>query len=83
MFRRDYEERRTPHGVRGLKSDAEQLHGVGAASHPSWGARIEILRWHRVPLPERRTPHGVRGLKYVNTLSPIATYVAPLMGCED
>ena len=57
--------RRTPHGVRGLKSAIQQHTRPHHASHPSRGAWIEIAPDERArgQVP-RRTPHGVRGLKY-------------------
>ena len=56
--------RRTPHGVRGLKSRCGSLARMCVVSHPSRGAWIEILILTcRTGLP-CRTPHGVRGLKY-------------------
>ena len=55
---------RTPHGVRGLKSEGIARDAKTGESHPSRGAWIEILknaRKHHVCYS--RTPHGVRGLK--------------------
>ena len=56
--------RRTPHGVRGLKfGNVTELVHYGS-SHPTRGAWIEIrLPVQALAALSRRTPHGVRGLK--------------------
>ena len=55
--------RRTPHGVRGLKSDGRIDRLLRVMSHPSRGAWIEIGGHGPVEGEGGRTPHGVRGLK--------------------
>ena len=55
--------RRTPHGVRGLKSRRHEDEQRRTTSHPSWGARIEIITVSEIAEAASRTPHGVRGLK--------------------
>ncbi len=54
---------RTPHGVRGLKSELLARFDAGEMSHPSRGAWIEIAACRQRPRGPGRTPHGVRGLK--------------------
>ena len=77
--------RRTPHGVRGLKSLGGVQRGRGGVSHPSRGAWIEIRRASPdVESESRRTPHGVRGLKLpMNPQNEALARVAPLTGCVD
>ena len=76
--------RRTPRGVRGLKSTWEAALEAGEESHPSRGAWIEIPGPSDALGYPGRTPRGVRGLK-----SPLElpqdkqTKVAPLAGCVD
>ena len=55
---------RTPHGVRGLKSQTKAEITPSIESHPSRGAWIEMwsISARRCPATSR-TPHGVRGLK--------------------
>ena len=62
---------RTPHGVRGLKSIAQDSsRGVGR-SHPSRGAWIEIIPLTMQQRKKKsRTPHGVRGLKLMKSVLP-------------
>ena len=57
--------RRTPRGVRGLKSTLDTgLATSTVPSHPSRGAWIEILGITGVAvITVSRTPRGVRGLK--------------------
>ena len=54
---------RTPHGVRGLKLSESFGVDMGAVSHPSRGAWIEITISGGSVARRGRTPHGVRGLK--------------------
>ena len=57
-------QRRTPHGVRGLKRSFQFLSEFTIVSHPSRGAWIETLSGScHHPREGGRTPHGVRGLK--------------------
>ena len=59
---------RTPHGVRGLKSDSKSetfIKSHGRTPHGVRGLKFPITGNY----PKRcssRTPHGVRGLKYQN-----------------
>ena len=80
-----WDERRTPHGVRGLKSGFSFPTKNSRLSHPAWGAWIEILcRLLFGLLFLRRTPHGVRGLKLLVTAYGLERcWVAPRMGCVD
>ena len=75
---------RTPHGVRGLKSDEVDAR-LDAGSRTPHGVRG--LKWVGLPpvgVHARRTPHGVRGLKSGGS-GPQLEYsaVAPRTGCVD
>ena len=62
--RRCFTPRRTPRGVRGLKSQHLREKNHTCSSHPTRGAWIEIVSpEQRAALLTRRTPRGVRGLK--------------------
>ena len=67
--------RRTPHGVRGLKSDAAEIVAdCIESSHPARGAWIEIQTGPSPPAgPFGRTPHGVRGLKLLPVIPSLPT----------
>ena len=59
------QERRSPHGERGLKPCPPFPHTWTHKSLPSRGAWIETLTLWTVPSIARRSPHGERGLKHV------------------
>ena len=64
LTRQQRTQRRTPRGVRGLKSSCGAIHLVPPPSHPSRGAWIEIQLKTKAGMSYlRRTPRGVRGLK--------------------
>ena len=56
--------RRSPHGERGLKSDADYISCKTDWSLPAWGAWIDITE-SKTPAksPVSRSPHGEIGLK--------------------
>ena len=77
--------RRTPHGVRGLKYNAQLGHDLahGRTPHGVRGLKYSAAGKLLVTLC-RRTPHGVRGLKYVRQqFRRDAGPVAPRTGCVD
>ena len=77
---------RTPHGVRGLKSQqfsGGRRTGDGRTPHGVRGLKCFL---HDPGAKRRycRTPHGVRGLKFDLRAAPrILCVVAPLTGCVD
>ena len=78
--------RRTPSGVRGLKSRFWCRLEKCFAPHPVRGAWIEISYTDLILILYRccRTPSGVRGLKYaIVTNHGAQLYVAPRQGCVD
>ena len=79
------QERRTPHGVRGLKLCSGIRRIVINLSHPAWGAWIEIdIEKSVIAFCNGRTPHGVRGLKCdLRNRERKLERVAPRMGCVD
>ena len=65
-----HRERRTPHGVRGLKSPIRGIFLCHDLSHPAWGAWIEMWMSRKgEQSAQSRTPHGVRGLKFTRILN--------------
>ena len=58
------DDRRSPHGERGLKLALEEDKDKDKESLPARGAWIEIVqRINRCTVFRRRSPHGERGLK--------------------
>ena len=54
---------RTPHGVRGLKSDPHKWMRLAGSRTPHGVRGLKFHRRHDAIAKQRRTPHGVRGLK--------------------
>ena len=79
------DQRRPPHGGRGLKLEHCVLQHEEAQSPPTRGAWIEIPRSARLGLCfVRRPPHGGRGLKYfIRQLLTLKKQVAPHTGGVD
>ena len=60
--------RRSPHGLRGLKSEEKTAKVKKELSQPSWAAWIEIILSQVQKMAAAgRSPHGLRGLKSTNT----------------
>ena len=78
-------ERRTPHGVRGLKSEDQKGRNPNGRSRTPHGVRgLKYPGLSRPVLQAGRTPHGVRGLKsHVLQAVLDLVEVAPLTGCVD
>ena len=80
-----YGARRTPHGVRGLKSGhCGRVERLKARRTPH-GVRGLKCRLSAYSNPaECRTPHGVRGLKFlISDALKVDPHVAPHTGCVD
>ena len=76
--------RRTPHGVRGLKSEWEHGEEIAAQSHPAWGAWIEMRVVGRTA--QILSSHPAWGAWIEINRAASKCYfcrVAPRMGCVD
>ena len=78
--------RRTPQGVRGLKSNPVSTYTLDWSRTPQGVRGLKSFR-NLVEAPaviRRRTPQGVRGLKYgLRHAVPAGRKVAPRKGCVD